>query len=238
MSRPEPRRLLCAAGLAWVLVQPAWASAIYSCTTADGRRLTSDRPIAECAAQGQRLHRKDGSVKSQLPPLLSPEQAAAAELARREELLANAALADAARYDRNLLSRYRRQADHDRARRAALDDVQAAMQVSERRLAELAQERKALDDEAEFYKGRLAPPNLRRQLDANDAARDAQRLAIASQGEERARVSRRYDVELTRLKKLWAGAMPGSLGPPPNATGVASTVPAASAAQPAASRAP
>lgn len=191
------------------------AARIYSCTLPDGRKLTSDRPIPECIAREQRLHRSDGSVRGSLPPAMSLEEKAAAEVRAREEAAQRAAIADATRHDRNLLSRYPRLERHDAARKAALDDILKATEISERRLQELAKERKILDDEAEFYKGRSLPPKLKQQVDANDAAVDAQKLIISQQGDEIARVNRRYDVELARLKKLWSGAAPGSLGPPP-----------------------
>jgi hypothetical protein len=144
---------------------------------------------------------------------------AAAELKAREEEAKRAALADAIRHDRNLLSRFPRQARHDAARQQALDDLVNAAQVSEQRLNALTKERKALDDEAEFYKGKALPAKLKQQIDANDAAAEAQRLFIVQQSQEKARVNRRYDVELARLKKLWSGAPPGSLGPAPGAKG-------------------
>lgn len=194
--------------------QPA-TQRIYSCIAPDGRKLTSDRPIPECQTREQRLLRRDGSQQGVMPPAMSPEERAAQELRQRELAAQKVALADAARHDRNLLSRYPRQARHDLARQAALDDILKAIEVSERRLKDLSTERKKFDDEAEFYKGRPLPPKLKQQIDANDAAAEAQKLFISQQGDERARVNRRYDVELARLKKLWAGAPPGSLGPPP-----------------------
>ncbi len=230
--------LLIVAALGLALPWAAGAASIYSCTTPDGRRLTSDRPIAECLAQEQKIHRRDGSVRDRLPPALSPEQAAALELKRREEAVARAALADATRYDRNLLARYPNKAAHDKARQAALDDLSKAQALSERRLADLAKERKGLDDEAEFYKGKALPPKLRRLVDANDAARDAQLVAIANQTEEKGRVNRRYDVELTRLKKLWGGALVGTLGPAPSAAEWEAASAASAPAKPAPARAP
>jgi len=67
----------------------AWAQegspgkGIYTCTTADGRRLTSDRPILECTAREQRVLNPDGSQRSTLPPFLSPEEHAAKDAADR-----------------------------------------------------------------------------------------------------------------------------------------------------------
>lgn len=224
--------LLLLIGLALpVAAQDKPSPRIYSCTAPDGRKLTSDRPIPECLTREQRLHRNDGSVRGSLPPAMSVEERAAAEVRQRELEAQRVALADAARHDRNLLARYPNQARHDLARQAALDDIVKATETSERRLKDLAKERKTLDDEAEFYKGKILPAKLKQQLDANDAAVDAQKLFINQQGDERARVNRRYDVELTRLKKLWSGAPPGSLGPPPsNRDFEAAAVPAATPA--------
>lgn len=195
----------------------ATAPRIYSCVTPDGRRVTSDRPINDCLSREQRVLRKDGSMHGVLPPAMSPEERAAAEARAREEAVQKSAVQDAARHDRNLLARYRAQDRHDAARQAALDDIVKATEGSARRLKDLAKERKGLDDEAEFYKGKLLPPKLKQAIDTNDAAMDAQQLFISQQTDERARVNRRFDLELARLKKLWAGAPPGSLGPPPSA---------------------
>jgi hypothetical protein len=55
------------------------------------------------------------------------------------------------------------------------------------------------------------PAKLKQQLDANDAAADAQRELIANQKVELVRITALYDAELQRLRRLWAGAQPGSL---------------------------
>ena len=95
----------------------------------------------------------------------------------------------------------------------SLDTVRLAMKATEVRLRELASERKPLLDEAEFYTGRQIPPRLKQQLDANDAGVAAQRQSAANPELELARINRLYDAELDRLRRLWAGALPGSLPP-------------------------
>jgi len=55
------RRLAVFGLLAGVTVAQA-ATTIYSCTDASGKKLTSDRPIAECANRDQRVLNADGSV--------------------------------------------------------------------------------------------------------------------------------------------------------------------------------
>jgi len=192
---------------------PASAAGIYTCVDDQGRKITSDRPIASCTAKEQRVLNKDGSLKAVYPPILTAEERAEKEAQDRKLAEARAAHADAVRRDRNLLQRYPNETPHHKAREAALDTVRLAMKASEDRLKALEGERKPLLAEAEFYVGKPLPPKLRGQLDANDAAVEAQRAATVQQQAELERVNRLYDAELARLKLLWAGAVPGSLGP-------------------------
>lgn len=190
------------------------AKGIYTCTTPDGRRLTSDRPILECTSREQRVLNPDGSQHSTLPPFLSPEERAAKEAAERRAAAERLTQRDAVRRDRALVQRYPNEAAHQRARNSALDDANKAMRISERRIQDLASERKPLLDEAEFYKGKPLPAKLKQLLDANDASIEAQQVLVENQKSELVRVNKAYDAELARLKKLWGGAAPGTLPPP------------------------
>ena len=190
----------------------ASSAAIYSCVDANGRRLTSDRPIAECLAREQRLLNADGSIRQIVPPTMTVDEMAEAEAKKRQAEVERAAKQDAMRRDRNLLARFPTEAVHNKAREAALDDVRKGVKFSEDRLADLQRERKPLLDESEFYKSKKLPAKLKQQLDANDAAAAAQRSLVQNQKDEIARINALYDVELDRLKKLWSGTPVGSMG--------------------------
>ena len=209
---------------------------IYTCIDDKGRRLTADRPIAECSTKSQQILNRDGSLRTVIPPTPTAEERAEKEAVERAEKEAKAAAADAVRRDRNLVARFPTEAAHGRGREAALDTVRLAMKATEIRLRDLAAERKPLKDEAEFYQGRQLPPKLRAQIDANDGAVEAQRGAAATQEAELGRINKLYDLELERLRRLWAGAPAGSLGPIPS-SGVpaarGSTRPASQGAKPA-----
>lgn len=192
---------------------PASAAGIYSCIDDQGRRITADRPIPACTAKDQRMLNKDGSLKGVLPPTLTAEERAEKEAQERKASELRAAQADARRRDQNLLNRYPNEAAHRKAREAALDPVRAAVKASELRLQALEVERQPLLNEAEFYAGKALPPKLKSQLEANDTAMQAQRDTAVAQQAELQRVNSFYDAELARLKLLWAGALPGSLGP-------------------------
>lgn len=195
--------------------QPPASSGIYTCVDDRGRRLTADRPIVDCRHKEQQILNRDGSLRAILPPTLTAEERAAKEARERAAAESKVASADAARRDRNLLVRFPDEASHKRAREAALDPVRAAMRATEQRLRELQGSRKPLLDEAEFYQGRALPLKLRQQLDGNDAAVEAQRGLMATQEAELVRIQKLYDLELDRLRRLWAGAPAGSLGPTP-----------------------
>lgn len=192
-------------------VEPS--AGIYTCVDERGRKLTADRPIPECTGKEQRILNRDGSLKDVLPPTLTAEERAEKEARDRKAAEARAAQADAVRRDRNLMARYPSEEPHQRAREAALDTVRLAMRNTEQRLLELRRERKPLLDEAEFYRNRPLPLPLRQALEANDASTQAQQSAAATQQAELERINRLYDAELDRLRRLWAGAQPGSLGP-------------------------
>jgi len=207
-------------GLAALLLVPAAkaqgngasASGIYVCVDDKGVRRTSDRPIVECNDREQTILNRDGSLRGKRPPVLTPDERAEREAQERKQLEARAALNDEIRKDRNLKSRFPNEAAHTKAREAALDSVRRAMKSSEQRLQELRDERKPLLEEAEFYRGKKMPPKLRQQIDANDATTSAQREAILNQEAEIARINKLFDIELDRLRRLWGGAQPGTLG--------------------------
>jgi hypothetical protein len=208
-------------GLAMAEVAP-----IYACTDASGKRITSDRPIAECIGREQRLLNADGSTREVRSAPLTADEQAVQEAAERSRALRATADADAVRRDRNLRARYPNEAAHQRARAAALDDLKRTQQLSQLRLDDLAVERKPLQEEAEFYTGRQMPAALKQQLDVNAAAAEAQRVLMVNQQAESARINATFDAELVRLRAMWAGGRPGALPAAAPAAALAASKPA------------
>lgn len=207
------RAVGCGAALTLLACHAIAAPTIYSCTDSNGKRLTSDRPIPECSARDQRMLNADGSTRKVVPPTMTADEQAEHDARERIKASRRAAEQDAIRRDRNLRARYPTEAVHQKARLAALDDLDRTLKLSQKRLEALAAERKPLLDEAEFYVGRQMPTRLKQQLDGIDAASDAQRALMQNQQSETLRINASFDAELARLRALWAGAPPGSLGP-------------------------
>ncbi len=210
--RPLAAALLCAGAAASVSAAPT-AGQVFTCVAPNGRTLTSDRLIGECMDREQRVLTRDGLLLRIVPPTLTADERAEKDARERRLAADREAKAEAVRRDRGLMQRYPDAGSHQKAREAALADVRTSMQLSELRQRDLAAERKPLLDDAEFYKGIALPAKLRQQLDANEAASAAQRDAQRNQKAELERVSALFDAELARLKRLWAGAAPGSIGP-------------------------
>jgi len=187
---------------------------IFQCVLSDGRKLTSDKPIAECINVGkpQRELNKDGSEKAIVEAPPTEDEKAERDKIRRQRDAERTAYEIEVRRDRDLLKRFPDEASHGKARAKALDDVAGSVRNSEARIKLLLQERKPLQDEAEFYVGKPLPSKVKLALDANDASLEAQRSLVQNQQTEVVRINTLYDAELARLKKLWAGAMLGSVG--------------------------
>ena len=189
----------------------AWAQApgasggIYTCVDRNGRRLTADRPIAECLDREQRELGPSGTVRRQIGPSLSEQERAAQEVQRRKEAEARARALEERRRERALTARYPDKPTHDVERAAAIQLVDDVTATAEKRLVELAQQRKALDVEMEFYKKdpSKAPMALRRKIAENEESIAEQQRFIAGQDQEKRRVHQRFDVELAQLRKLW-----------------------------------
>ncbi len=184
---------------------------IYVCVDSHGRKITSDRPIPECLDRDQRLLNSDGSQKGVHERYMTATERSAYEDEQRRKQQEAVARMDAVRRDRNLLMRYPNEAAHEKARASALDDVRTSIEISKKRLIDLERERKPLLSEAEFYANKKLPAKLKRSLDDNEASAEAQKTLIQNQEVELSRVTALYDTELIKLKRLWAGAPPGSL---------------------------
>ncbi len=190
---------------------PAFAQAsaeggIYTCIDAKGRKLTSDRPIRECADREQKLLNPSGTVRAIVGPTLTGPERAALEARQRREAEDRARQAEEKRRERALLVRYPSRFVHDKERFEALTQIRVVRQAAMNRVTELQRQRKELDIELEFYvkDPSKVPPSLQRLVEENEKSMAVQERFIADQEAEMGRVNGRFDEELSRLQQLWA----------------------------------
>jgi len=196
---------LCAGVPLHAQPQAPMPGAIYSCTDAQGRTFTADRPLAECLDREQRELGPAGTTRRRIPPSYTPR-----ELAEREENARQAARRVALqneerRRERALLIRYPDAVAHERERAEALSRIDAVLHAAQVRVGELAQERRSIDDELEFYRKDVskAPVSVRRKLDDNAQSVSVQKRFIGEQEAEKKRVNQRFDEERVQLMRLW-----------------------------------
>ncbi|MFV0681515.1 DUF4124 domain-containing protein [Ottowia sp.] len=196
---------LLAGGVLGLTGLAATAQSIYVCVDANGRRLTSDRPILACNDREQRELSPSGVTLRVISPTLTANERDARVARQRQEAADAQRARDAMRRDQALITRYPDRATHDADRKKELAQTQAVVDVAESRIADLAAARKVLDDEMEFYRKdpSKAPGKLRQSIESNAQDVEEQRRAIAGQSEERKRINARFDATLERLQPLW-----------------------------------
>ena len=195
-----------ALGLVLLTVHGVSAQEIYYCVDSKGRKITSDRPIAECIDREQKVLSSSGTVKRTVGPSLTAQERAALDEAQKREAAEQALVAEEKRRDRALLTRYPNRAAHDRERAQALEQMDDNMRASQVRLEDLAQQRKAMEVEMEFYKKdpSKAPGSLKRRISENALNVASQKRFLKDQDEEKRRVNQRFDEELAKLMPRWA----------------------------------
>lgn len=195
------RTLLAAAALA--ALHPAGAQTrIYTCKDASGKTITSDRPLPECVGREGRVLSGQGATVKKIDAPLTPEQIAAREVEDQKRREEDEKRREQIRRDKALLNTYASLDDIESKRQRALSQVEREARESERRISQL--ERQASDNkaEAEFYKRKALPPDLKRRVDENEAALKAEKLLFSSKKAEVAQVNIKFDEDRRRYVEL------------------------------------
>jgi Domain of unknown function (DUF4124) len=188
----------------------ALAQGIYTCVDEKGRKITSDRPIAECMDRAQKELNPSGTVRRVVTPPPTSKDRAAMEEKEKQEADARSKAAEEKLRDRALLTRYPDRASHDKERTMALEQATTLSAAAAKRSQELAEQRKGIVGELDFYKSSpgKVPPALKRRLDETDANIATQKRVATEQDAEKKRINARFDEEQAKLKPQWdvAGA--------------------------------
>lgn len=178
---------------------------IYTCLDARGRKLTSDRPIAECRDREQKILNPSGTVKTRVGPTLTAKEHAEQEAKEKAEQAQRALLEEEKRRDRALLIRYPTQSAHQLERATALDHINRVKQTAQVQVTDLQAQKAKLMDEMAFYAKdpSRAPLRLKRQIDEVNQTLAAQGRFLADKDAEITRVNARFDAEQQRLMPLW-----------------------------------
>ena len=211
-------RLAAGGAFAVLLYGDVTAQGIYTCVDAKGRKIKSDRPIAECMDRAQQEISPTGTVKRVLLPPPTVQERAALEEKEKKDAEDRIKVAAENRQNRALLKRYPDRASHDKDRAALLELVNDAIKAATKRSEDLAGQRKGISTELEFYKSSpgKAPSALKRRLDETDGNMSAQRRLLTEKEAEKKRIDERFDAEFARLKPQWDAVAATSAAVLPN----------------------
>ena len=199
-----------------VLSGNAMAQSIYTCVDGKGRKITSDRQIAECTDRTQHELSPSGTVRRVLGPTLTERERTAQDEKEKLDTAVRMREQEEKRRNRALLLRYPNRASHDKERELALVQVDELARAAVLRMQELAAQRVSINSDFEFFKkdpGK-APAALVRRRDENDSNVAGQTRYVAEQMLEKQRVNARFDEELVKLQQLWAMANAPVAGTP------------------------
>jgi len=197
--------LLCALACAGAAFgQQSQHGGVYTCTNSQGKKITSDRPIAECADREQRILNSSGvELRRAGPTLTEREQAEMAAMRRQREADQAREREEHARA-RALTIRYPNQSSHDQARAEAIERIEKVASVARERQAELRKNREKIQAAIKAYANPASVPlSLSGQLEENQNAIDEQQRFLDSQEADKERLKQRFDEELAQLRRLW-----------------------------------
>ena len=226
-SRAAPAALAAIAGLALVApaaVAPAFGQAppptqIYSCEDEQGRIISSDRPIRDCARREMRVLNRDGSLREVIPPPMTREQRKQAERAELERKDAEARSRARQARDRSLLITFEDERSLETMRRRHLAEIDAEIRIATSRILTLDRELKAAQAEADRQTrergGRQIPFAFQQRITDAANAILAEDALIRDRQNERERINERFDADAARLRELLGhpGLSPAATSP-------------------------
>ena len=211
-------RLVVGCSFVMLLYGQVAAQGIYTCVDAKGRKITSDRPIAECMDRVQKEITPTGTVKRVLMPPPTAQEQAILEEKEKQVVEERHKVANEKLRNRVLFKRYPDGTSHDKERATALERVNEDIKTATKRSEDLTVQRKGITAELEFYKNSPSkmPSTLKSRLDETDANIAIQKRLLAEQEAEKKRITQRFDIEATNLKPQWdlAGVPPAVAAAP------------------------
>lgn len=157
---------------------------------------------------------RDGSVRRTIArPLTQDELRARANEAKKRLEEEDKQLAQRRR-DKSLLEAYATDEEIEAARTKSLESATQSMARAKARIDSLNGERKKLDDEAEFYKKRVLPDQIKRSFVSNQQEVSQAEKILSDAVAESKRINERFDAEKKRFRELLAqGARPVQRNP-------------------------
>ncbi|MBL8473051.1 MAG: hypothetical protein KF778_07530 [Rhodocyclaceae bacterium] len=202
MKRARPLRLRWLLALLMAVVTlPALARDTFCCSDKDGRQVCGDQLPEACLTRTYRVIDERGNVRKVVERALTAE-----ERARRDEEVRRRAEAERQEQERKrkyraILSTYASVDEIDISRNRAVTDLKASLAALEGRLEESIKKRKTLSNEAEFYRSKPMPDELRSQILLNEAEIKGHQETVDAKRKEIDATSAKYEEEKAMFRE-------------------------------------
>lgn len=196
-------RLFAPLLLGLLFAGPLAAQNLYCChDPSSGRRVCGDTVPEVCKGRGHKVIDRNGTVIREVGPPLTAEQKAeqAAEAKRKKEL--EALQREQQRRDAALLETYSNEEDIDRMLARAEEDIKKGMAQAEERIAEAQKRRTKFENEAEFYKNKELPTEVRRGLKNAEDEIAAQKSLLDNKQKDLEATRQKYAQDKKRYREV------------------------------------
>lgn len=183
--------------------KPALAAGnLYCCADASGKQVCGDLLPQACYGRAYRELGENGRTLRTIEAPLSAEERAQRQAAEEKRKAEEAIAREKQRKDQALLNTYGSERDIEAMRLRAQEDVQKSVKAAETRIAEIREQRKKFENEAEFYKKKTLPAEVQKGLKDADYEIKAQESIIESKKKELDIIREKYDDDKRRYSDL------------------------------------
>ena len=179
---------------------------IFRCVNAQGKLLSSDRPIPECANRAVKVYKNNGNFKTEIPAPLTAEEKKRLELEAEKKRVQQLADDEVKREERYLLAHYQDEGDIQTARKRAVDALVEKKRLANEQMQGLSQLLSSLQLElnnaANSTKSSKESDSMRHRANDLTSSISNSRSAINFYDQEIARTNLEFDQTLERYRRV------------------------------------
>lgn len=180
----------------------AAAGNIFCCNDERGKQVCADILPAACVGRAYREINNVGMVVRNVEAPLTPEQKALRAQEERRKKEAEEAAREQRRLDAALMQTYGSEADIELMRQRNEADVRKEMAAASEKIAAAKKRRQKFENEAEFYKKKVLPPEIDKGLKDADYEIKAQEELLEAKKREIDLIKAKYDEDLRRFREI------------------------------------
>ena len=199
----SPKAKLLALLLATLTGTSALAAGnFFCCNDASGKQVCGDILPQACYGRAYRELGSNGQTIRTVDAPLTAEQRSQREAEEEKRKREEEKRKEQQRKDQALLNTYGNEQDIELMRKRAEGDVLKAIANAEKKIVEIRQQRKKFENEAEFYKKKTLPHEVKKGLADADSDINSQEVFIAEKKKELEVIRAKYDEDKRRFVEL------------------------------------